>query len=258
MRRLALPILLSLAALLGAAGATAEPVQEGGLRVDFAGGFAPRALPRDRRVPVTVHLSGSIGSVSGAHPPQLRSVSFAINRHGRLFTRGLPVCPAGALESTTTQAALERCRAAKIGEGSFGAELAFPGLSLIPVQGRLLAFNGRSDGRPAILLHLYVSTPARVTIVLPFKVTQGGGGEFGTVLTARIPKLAGDLGYVTDIGLKIGRRFTYRGKPESLFSASCAAPAGFLGAIFQFARGSFYFADGQRLTTTLARSCRVR
>jgi hypothetical protein len=258
MRRLALPILLAAAALLAASGAAAETVQEGGLRIAFAGGFAPQALPRDRPAPVTVHLSGSIGTASGARPPQLRQVSFAVNRHGKLFTRGLPVCPAGALESTTTKAALERCAPARIGEGSFGAELAFPGLSLIPVRGRLLAFNGRRGGQPAILLHLYVSSPARVTIVLPFEVTQGGGGEFGTVLTAHIPKLAGDLGYVTDVELKIGRRFTYRGRPESLFSASCAAPAGFPGAVFRFARGSFYFANGQRLTTTLARNCRVR
>ena len=75
-----------------------------------------------------------------------------------------------------TQAALARCRPALVGRGSFGADVDFPTLSLIPVRGRLLAFNGRDDGRPAILLHLYVSSPVQVTFVLPFKATTGQGG----------------------------------------------------------------------------------
>jgi hypothetical protein len=258
-RRLVIPIALLLAALLSVGVAQGELTQSEGLRVAFDGSFTPHALPRDRPAPVTVHIEGSIGTASGSRPPQLRRIAFAINRHGRLFTRGLPTCPIGLLQSTTTQAALARCRAALVGRGSFGADVDFPTLSLIPVRGRLLAFNSRDGGRPEILLHLYVSSPAQVTFVLPFKATAGqGAGAFGTVLTASIPKIAGDLGYVTDIDLKIGRRYSYQGRPRSLFSASCAAPAGFPGAIFNFARGSFYFANGQQLTTTLTRDCRVR
>jgi hypothetical protein len=258
-RRRAIPIALLLAALLGAGVARGELTQSDGLRVAFDGGFTPHALPRNRPVPVTVHIEGSIGTANGSRPPQLRRIAFAINRHGRLSTRGLPTCQTGLLQSTTTQAALARCRPALVGRGSFGAVVAFPTLSLIPVRGRLLAFNGRDGGRPAILLHLYVSNPVQVTFILPFKVTAGQNtGSFGTVLTARIPKIAGDLGYVTDIDLKIGRRYSYRGRPRSLFSASCAAPAGFPGAIFDFAKGSFDFANGQQLTTTLTRDCRVR
>jgi hypothetical protein len=258
-RRLAIPIALLLAALLSAGVAQGELTQRDGLRVAFDGGFTPHALPRDRPVPVNVHIEGTIGTANGSRPPQLRRIAFAINRHGKFFTRGLPTCSTGLLQSTTTQAALARCRPALVGRGSFGADVAFPTLSLIPVRGRLLAFNGRDGGRPAILLHLYVSNPVQVTFFLPFQATGGqGGGTFGTVLTASIPKIAGDLGYVTNIDLKIGRRYSYRGHPRSLFSASCAAPAGFSGAIFDFARGSFYFANGQQLTTTLTRNCRVR
>lgn len=258
-RRLAIPIALLLATLLSAGVAQGELAQSDGLRVAFDGSFTPHALPRDRPVPVTVHIKGSIGTANGSRPPQLRRIAFAINRHGRLFTRGLPTCPTGLLQSTTTQAALARCRPALIGRGSFGADVAFPTLSLIPVRGRLLAFNGRDAGKPAILLHLYVSNPAQVTFILPFKATGGqGAGTFGTVLTSRIPKIAGDLGYITDIDLKIGRKYSYLGRPRSLFSASCAAPAGFPGAIFDFAKGSFYFANGQQITTTLTRNCQVR
>lgn len=257
-RRLAIPTALLLAALLSASVAHGELTQSEGLRVAFDGGFSPSALPRNRPVPVTVRIAGSIGTVNGSEPPQLRQISFAINRNGKLYSGGLPSCPIELLQSTTNQAALARCRPALIGRGNFGADVDFPNLPLVPVIGRLLAFNGRSDGQPEILLHLYVSSPAKVTLVLPFKVIRQNAGAFGTVLSAQIPKIAGELGYVTDISLEIGRRYRYRGLPRSLLSASCAAPAGFPGAIFNFAKGSFSFANGQRLTTTLTRNCQVR
>jgi hypothetical protein len=258
-RCLAIPLAILLAALLSTSVAHSELTQSEGLRVAFDGGFSPSALPRNRPVPVTVQIDGSIGTVNGSQPPQLRQVSFAINRNGKLYSAGLPSCPIDLLQSTTSQAALARCRPALIGRGSFGADVDFPNLPLVPVHGRLLAFNGRSaNGRPEILLHLYVSSPAQVTLVLAFKIIRQSTGVFGTVLAAQIPKIAGELGYVTEIDLKIGRRYRYRGLPRSLLSASCAAPAGFPGAIFNFAKGSFSFANGQRLTTTLTRDCRVR
>ncbi|MGA8746613.1 MAG: hypothetical protein WB507_12245 [Solirubrobacterales bacterium] len=252
-----IPILLALAALLGATAARGELTQSEGLQVAFGGGFSPSRLPRDRLAPVTVRMKGSIGTTDGSEPPQLEHVSFAINRHGKLFARGLPTCSAGLLQSTTNQAALARCRPALIGSGRFGAEVNLPSLPLVPVSGRLLAFIGRSEGRPEILVHFYVAEPAQVTLVLPFKVTSQERGDFGTVLTAQIPKIAGSLGYVTNLSITIGRRYWFQGRLRSLFSASCAAPAGFPGVLFNFARGNFYFANGQLLSTTLTRDCRV-
>lgn len=249
--------LLLLVSLPGAA-TLGEVTQQGGVRVALAGDFSPRALPRDRLAPVTVRIGGSIGTADGSPPPRLRRVSFAINRHGRISTRGLPTCPAGALQSTTTRVALARCRAALVGKGSFGAYLDVDDPPPVPVRGRLLAFNGRSGHGPALLVHLFVSSPTPVTLVLPFRIARAEGGEFGAALTARIPLLAGDIGYVTDINLNIGRRFNYAGRPRSLLSASCAAPPGFPGALFDFARGTFRFANGQTLSATLGRSCRVR
>lgn len=81
---------------------------------------------------------------------------------------------------------------------------------------------------------------------------------FGTVLAAKIPPFAGGLGSVTEIDLTIGRSYSYRGERLSFLSASCSAPAGFSGAIFSLARGSFFFADGRQIDTTLTRNCRVR
>lgn len=258
-RRTAIPLVLAaLVALAAGSFAFGEVNQQGALRVAFEGNFSPEKLPRHRPVPVKVRIEGSIGMADGSPPPRLRRVSFAVNRHGRLATRGLPTCRAGLLQSTTTKEALERCRAALVGHGEFDAFLEFPGSAPIHVREKVLAFNGRTGRKRAIILHLFVRQPTNVTLVLPFTISKSGSGDFGTVLTARIPSLAGNIGYVSRISMKIGRTYTIDGHRRSLFSASCAAPSGFPGTVFNFAKGSFEFAGGRHLTTTLTRLCRVR
>jgi len=78
------------------------------------------------------------------------------------------------------------------------------------------------------------------------------------VLTTKVPTLAGGFGSITELQLRIGRNYTYRGKRRSYLSAACAAPAGFPGALFSFARGTFTFAGGRTLHTVLTRNCKVR
>jgi hypothetical protein len=94
--------------------------------------------------------------------------------------------------------------------------------------------------------------------VVPLQIGQRREGRFGTVLRARIPKLGGDLGSITKIQLKIGRRYSFGGQRRSYLSAACGAPAGFPGAVFPFARGSFRFEAHRKIQTTLIRDCRVR
>jgi hypothetical protein len=256
--RLLIPTLLALLSLLGAGLAQAELAQDGNVRISFDGDFSPHSLPRERLAPVTIDVRGAIGTTDGTHPPAVRRIEFAINRHGKLSTRGLPACSGPLLQSTSTETALSRCRPALVGRGQFAANVAFPNAEPVLATGRMLAFYGRSGGKKAILLHLYATTPVRATFVLPLKISSRGNELFGTVLSAKIPTLAGGLGSVTEIDLKIGRSYTYRGQRRSFISASCPAPAGFPGAIFSLARGSFYFADGKKIQTTLARDCRVR
>jgi hypothetical protein len=257
MKRLAL-IAVVAAGLLGVTLAAAQPVQQGNLRIGFEASFAPHALPRERPAPVTVGLEGSVETTDGTRPPELRRISIALNRYGRITTRGLPVCPAGVLESTSSATALERCRSALVGHGRFSAEVDFPNQPLLPVEGRVLAFNGRLGGRPVILVHVAASKPITATVVLVFHIAHPQRGKFGTIVSATIPKIASNLGYVTDISLTFGRRYSAGGERLSFLSASCAAPSGFPGAIFSFARGSFLFAGGQRLTATVVRDCSVR
>jgi hypothetical protein len=258
MKRLAFIGLLLSVALFGATVAHGELSGSNGLLVSFGGGFTPRSLPRDRDVPVTVDLNVGIKTADGARPPQLRRIMLAVNRYGRLTTKGLPTCHPRLLESTDPPTALARCRDALVGHGQFGANVDFPNRAPLPVRGQMLAFNGRAHGRPAILLHIHGSNPVEVTVLLTFTIKHPQRGKFGTVLTTKIPRLASDLGYVTDVDLVFNRRYTYRGKQYSFLSARCAAPTGFPGAIFSFTRGTFTFASGKPIVTTLTRDCVVR
>jgi hypothetical protein len=256
-KRTLLGAVLLCLALGGAAVADAEIFGGNGLFIKFGGGFAPHTLPRDRDVPVTVRLDTAIKTADGSAPPRLRQISFGVNRYGRITTKGLPVCHAAELESTSSATALERCKGALVGHGGFDANLEFHGGEPAPVHGRMLAFNGRSHGHSTVLLHVYASRPADVTIVLTFDVRHPQRGKFGTELSATIPKLASDLGYVSSVSLVFERHYRYRGHSYSFLSARCAAPSGYPGAIFSFTRGTFSFSGGKRIVTTLVRTCTV-
>jgi hypothetical protein len=258
LRRSLIPVLLAAVGLVLAAAAQGELSQSGNLRISFGGDFTPHSLPRDRPAPVTVSISGAVSTTDGSHPPAVRRIQIGLNRNGRLSTRGLPACSSPTLQSTSTKAAVRRCGSSLVGRGDFVAEVQFDDPTPVPARGRMLAFFGRQGGRPVLLLHLYITTPVRTTFVLPLAISHRRKGKFGTILSARIPTLAGGLGSVTEIDLKLGRQYTYRGRRRSFLSASCAAPAGFPAAVFSLAEGSFFFADGRRLDTTLARNCRVR
>lgn len=246
-----------LAVLLAAAVARGEISQKGNVRISFQGSFAPKALPRERPAPITVSVAGSIGTTDGTRPPALKQLRIELNRSGLISTRGLPACTMPLLQSTTSDAALARCRPALVGHGTFFAALEAGG-KLSPASGRILAFNGFYRGAPALLLHFYVGLPVQATLILPLVISHDAEGRFGTVLTTRIPVLAGGGGSITQISLEIGRQYRFHGQNRSFISASCAAPSGFPGAIFTFARGSFGFADGRKIVTTLTRDCKVR
>ncbi len=258
MRRLAIALTLALAVSIAADAAQGELIQQGSLRVHFDGSLAPRALPRERLAPVTVSLDGTVSTSDGSRPPQLRELTIAVNRAGVVSNAGLPVCRAPELQQTSSEAALEACGPALVGHGHFAANVDFPGAPLIPARGEILAFNSRFQGQPAMLLHLFGTSPVRATFVLPFTISHPGHGKFGSVFSTKIPELASDLGYVTEISMKIGRTYRYRGAQRSFLSASCAAPAGFPGGVFELAKATFSFANGQRLATGLSRECKVR
>lgn len=237
--------------------ARAEIAQQGNLRVSFAGKIAPRALPRVGTAPVSVSLAGEIKTTDGSAPPQLRTISLAIIKNGKLDYKGLPRCNFHQIQPATTVEARAACKRSLVGSGTFEANVALPEQSPFPSNGRVLAFNGNLHGKPVIYAHIYGTEPLPTSFVLPFHIRRGSG-EYGTILTANLPQVAAEWGFVSGVSLTLQRSFTYKGKRHSYLAAGCPAPKGFPGATFSFARASFGFEDARTLASTLTRSCNAR
>jgi hypothetical protein len=232
-------------------------MQNRGVRVSVGGELVPRKLPRRGGAPVSVTISSRISSTAAAPPPQLRRIVVQINRNGHLAASGIPNCRIGHIDPSTTAEALAECRDSLIGEGSFSAKVRIPEQSPFPSEGKVLAFNGRFRGRPAVLAHVFGRKPVPTSYVLPFVIGRTKG-KFGTVLTASLPQATGDWGYVTGLSLRLSRRFLAGGRSRSYVTAGCPAPPGFSGAVFPLLRTTFVFAEALSLTPTVTRSCEVR
>ncbi len=236
--------------------ASAETIQRGGVRISFKGEISPTTLPREGVAPVSVKVGATISSTDKKKgPPQLTRISIAINAEGRLDPTGLPVCRIEDIQPATNQKALAACRDSLVGSGAFAAEVALSNQVTYPSHGRMLAFNGTYKGRPAILAHVYGTEPVPTSVTLPFVIGHTSG-TFGTTLTAVLPKAENN--YVTALELVLHRQFTSHGKARSYASAGCPAPKGFPGAVFPFAKASFSFADGRKMSSTLTGRCEAR
>jgi hypothetical protein len=245
-------VFLAAAVLFGSAGssdaAAAEVVQKDGVRVKVDGRMAPTKLPRARATRVAVSVSGSISSTVPGALPKLERISIAINSFGQLRTGGIPACRIGHIDPSTSYEALRACGSSLIGQGLFSADVKIPEQSPFPSEGKVLAFNGRLRGRPAIFAHIYGRKPVPTSYVLPFEISKGRG-TYGTVLEASLPSVTGEWGYVTGVSINFERRFV---------EATCPAPDGFPGVVFPLMRTSFGFEGGPTLRSIVDRSCTVR
>jgi hypothetical protein len=151
---------------------------------------------------------------------------------------------------------MEVCGDSLVGSGAYAAKTAFPEQSTFPASGHILAFNAVYHGHEAILADVYGGNPVPITRIIVFRISRKSG-TFGTILTGQLSNALNPYGYVTAIYLKLFRRYIFDGRPRSYISAACAAPTGFGGATFPFARASMTFEDGRTLSSTLTRSCKV-
>ncbi|HKF82322.1 MAG TPA: hypothetical protein VKB23_05105 [Solirubrobacterales bacterium] len=252
------PVLLVAAVLLSAAVplARAETAQKANLRVSFSGKISPAALPRLGAAPIAVTVGGRIATLDGAPPPQLQGIEIALNRAGHIDPKGLPSCTYAQIQPSTTAGAQAACGPAKVGEGTFAANVLIPEQSPFPSEGKIVAFNGIDKGRPVILAHVYGTLPVPLSYTLILSM-RAGKGTWGTVLRAALPAVTADVAYVTGISLTLNRRFEVGGKTRGYVSAGCPAPEGFSGAVFALARASFSFRTVGTLSSTLIRNCRV-
>jgi hypothetical protein len=197
-----------------------------------------------------------IDALDPAAPPSLRKIKIEINRHGRFNPEGLPICQYNQVQPATTADALDACRRSLVGKGSFSSKVLSPEVTPFPSQGALYAFNGVYHGKPAILAHVYGTTPVPTSYTIPFVLSKAKG-TYGTALSAPMPLADSEWGYITGLSLNLGRVFRAGGERRGYLSADCPAPKGIRVAPFAFARATFYFGES-KLSSTLNRSCRAK
>jgi hypothetical protein len=254
-----LPRVLLLGGVLVIAGSTstsvAERTQEGNVIVSLNGGINPRKLPRHSPAPVTVHLAGRVSTSDGSPLPRVNWIRLEISWRGKLFRKGLAVCPAARIKNATSRNAIERCGRASVGSGRIFARVFVPKQRAFGVRARLLAFNGQDErGRAKVLIHAYATNPP-VSFVIPFSVYQRKGK---TVLITTIRRSVGPWPRVANFHVNVSRRFSYRGEQRSYLSASCPLPKNFTAGFLSFARATYAFDGGRELSTEAVRTCRAR
>jgi hypothetical protein len=246
------------AGLLVPSAAPAVLSQQGDVIVSFDGGLAPATLPRTDPAPISISVVGAVKSAKkGGDIPQLRTISVAINRTGRLYDRGLPICRVGSIQPATESNARETCGGSIVGHGHVTVEAHVPTQPPFSVDATLLAFNGPVvDGHKEILAQVYAQSPPGA-FVLPFRISRGSG-LFGTVMSTKLPESADGWAYLTRFEMTLHRTYRHAGAERSFLSAACAAPAGFPGAVFPFAKATYGFAGGRKMRASVVRSCKVR
>jgi hypothetical protein len=245
--------LLALALLAPAA--YTEVTQGTNVRVIFKGKLTPRSLPRTGLAPFRVAVGATIVPAEGTTPPSLRRIQIEINRHGHFDLQGLPVCRYDEIQPSSTANAISSCKSSLVGKGSFSSTVLQPEASPFPSQGALYAFNGTYKGKPAILAHVYGTKPIPTSYTIPFTISKASG-DYGTTLTAPMPNVGNEWGFITGLSLNLGRTFHYRGQRRSYVTAGCPAPKGVAIAPFDFARATFDF-GAEKVRSVLSRSCRA-
>lgn len=241
-----------LVGLIGVGSATADKpvrVEAGNLVFTFNGGFKPKALPKKTLAPITLNASGKIQTKDGTHPPALKEAIVETDKNGTINVKGLPVCRSGQLQSRTTTAAEKACRKSIIGAGRTTVEVQFPEQPPIDVDSKLLVLNGgKKGGTTTLFIHAYFSAPVTGAIVTTVKIKKVKNGRYGLKSVATIPKIAGGAGSVKTFNLKIGKKYTFKGKRMTVLSARCKD--GKLQA-----KATAVFADGTRATGGIIRTC---
>jgi hypothetical protein len=242
---LAAVALLAIGLVSSALGST---VQAGNLIVEIEGAISPQKLPKKSAAPITLTVSGAIKTADGSHVPALKTLSLQFDKHGSIYTKGLPTCDPRKLQSTLTAQAKKVCGPALVGSGEVKAQIAFPEQAPFNASGPLLIFNGQpKGGKPVLVFHVHANVPAPTTFVTSGVISKASG-KYGTSTEIAIPTIVGGQGSLTSFKATLHKLWTYKGQRKSLLLASC--PTGSL-----FAHGEFKFADGTKISGDIAKSC---
>jgi hypothetical protein len=243
-------VLAAVVVLVAAATAAAIVLRASNLVITADGGFTPTTLPKHGFAPIKLHGFGKIATEDGSPPPVLQTVTLWFDKHGKVETRGLPVCTPGKLKATTTAQARKLCPGAIVGKGFGKAVVIFPEQGPIPASSPITLFNAKPvHGNPALLAHAHLTVPGPTTFVVPIEIQKVHDGRYGFKTVAEIPKIAGGSGIPLYARLAVGREWNYKGKTLSYANAGC--PDGRLQA-----KGQFSFKDGTFLQGSVFKRCK--
>jgi hypothetical protein len=213
------------------------------------GGISPTKLPKHGSAPVTARIEGEVKTRDGSHPAALQDLEADVDHTIKVDAVGLPTCKENQLEASSSDTAKKVCGDAIVGSGTAEVEVAFPEQKPFRSTGPLLLFNGGVHGATTtVFLHAYVDVPAPTAVIVRATVTRIHKGRYGLRLKAHIPVVAGGAGSATAFDLKIGRRYTYKGRKKSFLTASC--PTGSWAT-----KGNLLFSDQTRLGFTHVFTC---
>jgi hypothetical protein len=258
--KLAVALTLLALALVGAAAAYAESETRiiGNVEMTVSARLSPKKLPREGRAPVAVSLGWKVATTDGTTPPTLKTLQIEINRNGILDPTGLPICPYAKIQPASTSRALKNCRSSLVGKGSFAALVGIEGQETYVAKGEMVVFNSEKGGKPVLFGQIYSSYPFANSFVIVFKVSKEKKGEYGTILDATLPGNLRAWGNLTEINMRLSRKYGYQGEQRSFLSANCPTPKGVPTSSFKLARTNFAFVGGQSVGSILTDSCKVR
>lgn len=226
--------------VVGSVAAKPDKVVVGELEVEYDGGFAPKALPKNKLTPISFFLWSKIRQLEGKHPPAIKEFRLEGDKNVVVDVKGLPACTSGKLQARTTAAARKVCGPAIVGSGRTDVEVEFPEQPPIDVSSELLAFNGGVKGGVTTLyIHAYLTAPVTAAIVTTVKIKKVKKGRYGTESIASVPRIAGGYGSVTYFTLKFEKGFLYGKCPDGRLQA----------------RGTAVFADGTTASAGVVRPC---
>jgi hypothetical protein len=248
---LAVAITAAIVASAAMAGPVGAPVASSDGNSQAIGAvIAPKKLYKKIFTPASLEVTTALTtSAPGGFPSPTTHVVIDFDKNAKIFTKGIPTCNAAALQSTSTEVALQECGNAKIGAGS-GQAVIKVGSNLVPAPATVTAFNGVPvGGKPVVLLHTYSTTPVQTTLVLIGTVSNYNKEGYGPRLDVVVPLIAGGNGALTDFNVTIKKKYKYKGKPVSFISAKCPASKKLK------VRSVFTFQDGQTSNPTYLQKC---
>jgi hypothetical protein len=206
------------------AAAKTTTIRAGDLILRASGVISPRALPKGRMAPISVHASGSLKTADGAHIPPPQTLDLHVDRHLRVDSEGLASCTLTKLLATTPAEAMKSCGGALVGKGRIAAQVEFPESTPFNAKGPLLIFNGppgaAGPAYPEMFFFTYISVPAPTAVVAIARLSKDTG-RYGFTISVKIPEVAGGSGSLEAFEVTVDRQWTYKGHRHSYLNAEC-------------------------------------